>query len=100
MGTIATGLKAEQKRPAGEETEKNQKIQERRGHQPGPSHERKGRCYKNINQQVSTASLERRGKETREGERTQELEMVRKNVKEALVRGGCGVFSRNHWEEM
>lgn len=52
METISTGLKAGQKGPAEEEKEKKtiQKIQERRGRQPGPSHKRKGRCYKNINQ--------------------------------------------------
>lgn len=48
-----------------------------------------------INQLVSTASLERREKEAREGESTQKLEMARKKVEEAPFWGGGKL-----WEEM
>lgn len=49
---------------------------------------RMGRYYtKNINQQVSPGSSERRAKKMTEGENIQKLEMVRKDIEEGLVRG-------------
>lgn len=92
LGIISTGLKAEQKGPAEEEKEKNRRCKREGDDSQGPvTREREG-VHRSINQQVSTASLERRGKESWDGESTQKSEMVRKNVEEALVRRLWGLF--------
>ena len=65
MGMISTGLKAEQKGPAEKEKEEREDVREEEEDCRGPAPGAGGYYIKNINQQVSTGSLERRGKETR-----------------------------------
>lgn len=92
-GNDLTGLKGEQTWPAEKEKDKTEDV-ERRGRRPEPGPRRLGRYYylKNINQQVTTGSSERREQEMHEGESTQKSEMVRKNAEEALVRESWGLF--------
>lgn len=64
------------------------------GQRPEPGPRRVGRYYyiKNINQQVTTGSSERREQEMHEGESTQKLEMVERTLRKLLL-GSHTVFS-------
>ena len=91
MGMISTGLKAEQKGPAEKEKEEREDVREEEEDCRGPAPGAGGYYIKNINQQVSTGSLERRGKETRGRWKYAEIIMARKDVEEALVMGSWGL---------